>query len=110
MIPLSMNSQLYVNIIMNCYHSQRASHEPLIDLYIPPLYLAFNIVGQKYGLHHHGGSVGVYVHMNLIYKTAMFETMKDTCSEVVSNSYFKLFHRFLDIKIMAALGMVYPQY
>jgi hypothetical protein len=82
-----------------------ASHEPLIDLYMPPLYLAFNIVGQSYGLHHHGGSIGVYVHMNLIY-----QTMKATCLEVVSNLYFDLFHRFLDVEIMAILGMVYPQY
>ncbi len=30
-----------------------ASHEPPTYLYVP-LYLAFNIIGQQYGLHHHG--------------------------------------------------------
>jgi hypothetical protein len=39
-----------------------ASHEPPIYLYVP-LYLAFNVVGQQYGLHHHGSFVDVYVTM-----------------------------------------------
>lgn len=43
--------------------------------------------------------------MNLIYQTTMFETMKDTCSEVVSNLYSDLFHRFLDVEIMATVSI-----
>jgi hypothetical protein len=40
------------------------SHESDVNLYLLP-YLAFNIVGHNYGLHHHGSSNDAYVHVNM---------------------------------------------
>ncbi len=36
--------------------------------------------------------------------------MKVACAKVATKLCFELFHRFPNVEIMAALGMVYPQY
>ncbi len=48
------------------------SHEFDVNLYLLP-YLAFNIVGHNYGIHHHGGSNGAYVHVNMSDQFVMIE-------------------------------------
>jgi hypothetical protein len=46
----------------------------------------------------------------LVDQIAMLEIVKAACSKVASNLCFELFHRFPNVKVMAALGMVYSQY
>jgi hypothetical protein len=40
----------------------------------------------------------------------MLEIIKVTCSKVASNLCFELFCRYPNVKVMAILSMVYPQY
>jgi hypothetical protein len=61
----------------------------------------------KTGIHHCGSSTNVYVHVNLVNQTIMFETMKVACLEAASNLCHELFHMFVDVKIMVALGIMY---
>jgi hypothetical protein len=84
-----------------------ASHEPLANLYVPS-YLAFNIVGQLYGLHHCGCSANVYVHTHLADQIAMFKIVKVACSEATWNLCSELSHKFLNVEIMVVFGMVHP--
>ncbi len=39
----------------------------------------------------------------------MLETVKAACSKAASNLCFELSHKFLDVNVMATLGIVYPQ-
>jgi hypothetical protein len=69
-IMLSTSSLIFVNIVVNYYPESPGSHEFDVDLYLLP-YLAFNIIGHNYELHHHGGSNGAYVHVNMNDQSAM---------------------------------------
>ncbi len=40
----------------------------------------------------------------------MIESMKVVCSKAATTLCVGLFRRFLDVEIMSALGIVYPQY
>jgi hypothetical protein len=82
-----------------------ASHEPS-RLVLCVAILSVQHVGQNYGLHHHGESINVYVHVNLVNQTTMFETMKVACLEVALNLCFELSHRFLHVEIMTTFGIV----
>jgi hypothetical protein len=63
------NSTFNEFIVVCEHHSELlpltwVSHESDVNLYLL-LYLAFNIFGHNYRLHHHGGSNGAYVRVNM---------------------------------------------
>jgi hypothetical protein len=58
--------------------------------------------------HHYGSFANVYVHVHLVDQIAMLETVKVACLKATSNLCSKLFCRFFNEEVMAALGMVYP--
>jgi hypothetical protein len=72
--------------------------------------LAFNIADHNNGLHHRGGSIGAYVHVNMSDQFAMIKLVKVACSKATTILCFELFLKFLDAEIMLAFGIVYMQY
>jgi hypothetical protein len=52
-------------------------------------------------------SNGAYVHVNMSDQYAMIKSVKVARSKVTTTLCVELFHRFLDVEIMLALGIVY---
>jgi hypothetical protein len=74
-------------------------------MYLLP-YLAFNIIGHNYKLHHHGGFNGAHVHLNRSDQFGMIESVKAACSEATTTLCVELSCRFLDMEIMSTIGIV----
>jgi hypothetical protein len=75
-------------------------------MYLLP-YLAFNIVGHNYRLHHHVSYNGVHVHVNLNDQFAMIESMKAACWKAATTLCVELFYKFPGTEIMSTIGVVY---
>ncbi len=106
MIMLSMSSLLFVNIVVSCCHSL-GFHMSLMLIYtcchiLHSIFLATTMDSITLEV-----SNGAYVHVNMSDQYAMIKSVKVARSKVTTTLCVELFHRFLDVEIMLALGIVY---